>query len=256
MYSLNNWDFTEKPVSNTYTIKVDGVSIAYTYIRKNACSSFKKFFSHFSHGCFSEYKTDLAALNQLHVESSLDKLSSCDFRIFVFRDPIDRAISVYKNKFIQNTGNKDIFQSYEKITGRDAFKASFEEFISLYIMNQQVSERELDPHLYSQHLHLRDINYNAVIPMNSLYDSMQLVVGAALAQKFFEKPVNASTSNIESERERNVVTQSAEELNQIFKSEKRIPKSALFRTPTIEEQLKAFYVTDYELINSLKDNSK
>lgn len=123
-------------------------------------------------------------------------------------------------------------------------------------MNQQVSERELDPHLYSQHLHLRDINYNAVIPMNSLYDSMQLVVGAALAQKFFEKPVNASTSNIESERERNVVTQSAEELNQIFKSEKRIPKSALFRTPTIEEQLKAFYVTDYELINSLKDNSK
>ena len=124
----------------------------------------------------AEYRRDIAGTDRV---------------VFVYRDPIDRSISLFKNKFIQRSGNDDIFRDYERVTGTDPDRATFEDFVVRYLGSETGPH---DPHTRSQRSHLLPIVYTDAIPITSLREHMADVLDGPTADKYFGRKLNASGS--------------------------------------------------------------
>src|SRR6056297_261852 len=104
-------------------------SFFYTYIRKNASTAFKKLFQEVYPGvcpgdlpsinCMGEY----AQVNGLQPDEIDQRFA---IKLFVYRDPIDRVFSVYKNKLIQVNRAADILKQVEKVVRRDPGLLTFD----------------------------------------------------------------------------------------------------------------------------------
>jgi hypothetical protein len=111
--------------------------------------------------------------------------------IVVVRDPYKRLISLFVNKFIQCSGNADIFNSYQDLVGRPPEQATFREFLRDYVAS--FSANKLDCHLLPQIDHMRKSVYTAPVRLEFLYEDMQRVVGEVYAEKYFKKKENYSS---------------------------------------------------------------
>jgi len=52
-----------------------------------------------------------------HLMRSSDA-AKCDRIVFVYRDPVKRLVSLFKNKFIMKDGHEDLFRRYESMWRR------------------------------------------------------------------------------------------------------------------------------------------
>jgi hypothetical protein len=96
--------------SPDFLLEGEGASFFYTYIRKNASTSFKKLFQVLypdlcpgaipSIGCMMQH----ARVEGLVPEEVDQRFAT---KLFVYRDPVDRVFSAYKNKLIQQDGAED-----------------------------------------------------------------------------------------------------------------------------------------------------
>ena len=82
--------------------RLPDTSVAYSYIRKNACSSFTRFILKDVHA--NKFKSNVSNYNKMVEVARMRTLK--DFlaqqhRIFVYRDPLQRIASLYLNKFVQ-----------------------------------------------------------------------------------------------------------------------------------------------------------
>lgn len=115
--------------------EIESKRIVYCYIRKNASSAFKKLIiasSPFS-DLVQPHDNSINFLFRHHKSSFPQDISNADHTIFVYRDPIERIVSLFKNKFIQQIGASDILKNYSKITGRDSRNDSFRDFVNYYL---------------------------------------------------------------------------------------------------------------------------
>ncbi len=166
----------------------DGKHVVYTYIRKNACSSFKALFlAHAQltrkHGLEYAKSRGLGALREFHPKWWQGR---CDMRMFVYRHPFDRCVSAFVNKFVEARDNGDIFTNFAARTGKSPETATFEDFVA-YIDGPFGA---LDCHVWPQKSHLSDKTYTHAIDMHMLSQ----VMGAALPSlaPYFSQPANAS----------------------------------------------------------------
>ncbi len=174
-----------------YKICVGGKTVSYCYIRKNACSAFKVMFTELSDVKVEPGESELKFMNRAHLAGIEDVISS-DYRVCILRDPVERMVSLYQNKFLNKNGNSDIFKSYVNVTGLDPDAASFYDFVSLYLAN---AGDRLDPHARSQLSHLMPIQYNSALMMPNIMDGMGSVIGFDRSVRFFKNKKN-STSGI------------------------------------------------------------
>ena len=93
MKSYDNRSCLVPSKSYAFELEFLGKRISYTYIRKNACSAFKRLFAGETHHDFSSYSTALKAMINLHLENDIRRIESSDFRVFVYRDPVERVLS-------------------------------------------------------------------------------------------------------------------------------------------------------------------
>ena len=128
------------------------------------------------------------------------EIESFDHSVFVVRETMQRIISVYRNKFIQRRGNHDIFASYASRTGRDPELASFRDLVEDYLSHPLAS---LDSHVWPQAGHLEPAVYSDAILLHDLHRRMSGIIGPELADRFFLKKVNSTSS------EKNVVVEQA-----------------------------------------------
>ncbi len=101
--------FGKNPGGLHFTFELAGKRVVYCYIRKNASSAFKKLIvdcSPFSN-LMKENENPIHFLYKYHKSTAKD-FSRADHIIFVYRDPIERILSLFKNKFIQQIGAQDI----------------------------------------------------------------------------------------------------------------------------------------------------
>lgn len=146
--------------------------IRYAYIRKNGCSAFK-------HAMGYEPETEIGEIRADHKCSLFDRF---DATIFVWRDPEERLVSLYRNKILDGTSNADIMRRFERFAkGRDLDFQLFAEF----------AVRNHDPHCIPQASHLKPLFYTHAIPLNRLHAAMTELVGSEAA-KPFQKAVNTS----------------------------------------------------------------
>lgn len=168
----NRWALRKVRGRVHLTLNLGGKRIAYAYIRKNACSAFKQ-----ALGFHPSEQIDTVAQGHRYDGGA------CDAAIFVWRDPVDRLLSLYKSKIIERRGAVGMIQACEKILGH--IPSDFDEFVDFAIQMP-------DPHCWTQYSHLRRLNYTHAIPMDSLHDVMVSLVGEDEAA-IFKSPVNASS---------------------------------------------------------------
>lgn len=153
-------------------VEIGGLRIRYAYIRKNGCSAFKAAMGYHS-------ETRIAAIRARH---RAPFLMPCDASVFVWRDPVKRLVSLYRNKVLDGTNNADFIRRLLRHTGEVA--PSFDRFVEFAV-------RGLDPHCWPQTACLQPLAYSHAIPLDHLHATMTGIVGEGAAAPF-ARPVNSS----------------------------------------------------------------
>lgn len=227
-----------------FALDVGGQNIAYAYIRKNACSAFKRLFM--AESPHSDGKADALGVMGAHHVAGLRKVATADVRVCVLRDPIDRILSVWRNKWIQDSGNADIFRSYTTLVGGGPRKATFTDFVEKYLSQPHGS---LDAHVWTQSSHLMPVRYDVAVDISGLHSAMTDLLGADIADAHFARRRNVSSGFGESDEPVSDVP--AHELTKRFAQEKLMPSRAALLTPSLEEQLTSLYADDLVLHQTL-----
>ena len=168
--------------------------LVYSYIRKNASSAFKVYLSRhpgpwvaLRRRLVRRNPHRLADIAHLRVDRDGD-LNGFDGGLFVYRDPLERMVSLYINKFVHSLAAGGAKASYRRITGKAPEEASFRDFLD-YL---EAPFAELDVHCYPQKAHLLDIPYRHCLPLKQLEGGMAPLIGAGEAATFFGAPKNPS----------------------------------------------------------------
>jgi hypothetical protein len=224
-----------------YLIDVDGMSLAYCYIRKNACSAFKKFIIDTSDVAKNPDENDMRFMARAHL-ADLQDVRAADHRICILRDPIDRAASVYVNKFVAQTGNADIFKSYADRTGRPPHLATFSDFVEYYL---SLPLETLDVHVYPQASHLMPVDYDVALMIDQVYSGMVEVLGVEIADVFFARKMNATRYHP------GCTTDKSRETAEALRNAGMFPARDSLCTEDLAKALRAIYAEDYSMIARL-----
>lgn len=241
----------KKRFSPDFVFQGDGVSFFYTYIRKNASTSFKKLFKVMHPGlcpgdtpslaCMAKY----AQVRDLTPEEIDQSFAN---KVFIYRDPIDRAFSVYKNKLIQQDGAEDLLARLSKSVQRDAGLLTFDDFVNEYVSLLETDRwEEVDGHLYPQSWHLLPITYNKVITMDSLYAEMQELLPKELCDEVFLEPTNSTTKGTVPLAICDADCP-AVYFQRKYTESKSLPSLKQVLTPAAEARLKEIYADDYRIL--------
>jgi len=234
---------------NHFVVDLPGLRLGYCYIRKNACTSFKNMFMDMAPKEMKK-SPDQRPIDFMRSNMRLRRqdIRTCDRLVFVYRDPIERIVSLYKNKFIVRNGNTNIFGTYEMLTGKRPEETSFQDFVTDYFDNDF---SKLDRHVLPQRRHLHHALYTDVMPMERLYSHMRGVIGEELADKYFLHKSNASP--ITDIDESNVSHVSSRELFEAYSKSGVLPGNTQLLTDVLEGQLKHIFKEDIDLIEMIEN---
>lgn len=236
-----------------FRIRINNQRIAYCMIRKNASSAFRELFRHHSpHRTALTGPDDMHAFMKRHHKIGPGKdLGDFDCSIFVYRDPFSRIVSAYKNKFIMQSGNERLFQSFQRQTGIDPNAASFSDLVQHYLKDGFAG---IDAHLVPQRFHLRPARYTHAIHISSLHGQMAALLGQDIADRFFLQPVNSSTAAT-AEPVAGAHDLKATELRHHLASQGAMPPDASFLSADLLDRLRLLYAPDLEMIETLSGQS-
>jgi len=237
---------------NHFVVDLPSLRLGYCYIRKNACTSFKNMFMEMAPKAM-ERQTDQRPIDFMRQNMRLRRkdIATCDRLIFVYRDPIERVVSLYKNKFIVRNGNTNIFGTYEKLTGSRPEKASFQTFVTDYFKNDFSL---LDRHVLPQQHHLYHSYYTDAVPMEQLHSRMRGAIGEELADKYFLYRSNASTTTETSIDFGDVSRTSSAELFDSYSKSGALPDNTQLLTKKLERELKIIFKDDIKLIEAIENS--
>jgi hypothetical protein len=158
-------------------------------------------------------------------------------------------LSVYKNKFVQRTGNIGIFENYLRITGKDPETATFSDFVTDFIGRPF---QDLDVHVRPQCDSLLPTLYSDAIPLNCVHARMTEIVGSKLADRFFLPQVN-STSDAGLYHLDSAYLVPSRELRRIYQEKNEFPDKKSFLSAEIRQKLGELYARDFELFSRVSD---
>jgi len=165
----------------------------YVYIRKNACSAWKKvFFSESEHQ--SEVNKSLGPLefmNKCHRASTIDKVMAVENRIVILRDPVIRVYSAFINQIVMRMNRQyALHKAVQTACGKPIGKITFDEFVDEYLLKTDASK--LDGHFRPQNLSLLPIEYKNTWDLSKLHQEVETLVGKDFADRYFLTKVNST----------------------------------------------------------------
>ena len=190
MRKLDNRGGHPNPLRAHFQFSINGRQFAYCRIRKNGCSAMQQFIIKTSPHRIAPCETEYDFLRRHHRVPNIKALRSAERRILVVRDPVERILSLYQNKFVQRSGSVGLFRSFTEVTGYDPVGVSLDDFITNYV--SRLGDIPLDPHVWPQHWHLCPIVYDYVFSLTDLAEGMTQIVGPRMAADFFQQKVNTS----------------------------------------------------------------
>ncbi len=160
-----------------FQVNVDGEWYVFCTIHKNASSSIRSILESASDLKQVEEQSIFNFLFLNHLARSRKELDRARHVMVFVRHPLDRVVSCFQNKFIQQKGNRTIFCDYRAVTKRDPYKSSFEEFVSDYIaacfQGKPKVGRSHDRHIYTQCQQLLPVYYDVVQRVDQFDETME-----------------------------------------------------------------------------------
>jgi hypothetical protein len=241
-------------INQHFIIKINGVDYVYVYIRKNACSAWKRVFVAES-GHRVEAEKNLRPIEfmiKYHRATSLADIISINRKIVILRDPVIRVYSAFINQIVMRMDRQySLHRSIEHVTGKPIGRLNFSEFVNLYLT--KVDPDEIDGHFQPQHSALLDVEYTNVWELSQLHQRSTALFGESFADRYFAKKVNSTERLLKSNE------QSWElKIREIFKKynhENTVPDIFALIRPDTKIKIALFYERDYELINKYGTNS-
>jgi hypothetical protein len=230
-----------------FTININGENYIYVYIRKNACSAWKKVFisesSHYPVG--GDNLRPIEFMNKYHRVSSLEEVTSIKRKIVILRDPVIRVYSAFINQIVMRMDRQySLHSSIEHVTGKPIGRLNFSEFVNLYLT--KVDLVELDGHFQPQHRALLDIEYSDVWSLSDLHQKSSELFGAPFADRYFAKKVNSTERLIKSDER--AWDLKIREIAKKYTHENIVPKIEALVRPETAEKLILYYKKDYQLL--------
>lgn len=256
LYEFNNRGASEPGRAVHFLFEVNGVTYLYAYIRKNGCSAFKAMLYGESEGLAQ--KTDCGTLNIDNIIAQngvreFDEVPSGVKPIFVFRDPVKRVCSIFKNKFIALKEEEDIVKSVAKLLERNVGDVTFRDFVEGYLRNPPAI---IDPHCWTQKSHLFPITYSYAIDIEFLFSVIRLLMGQAVAESYFSKKVNSSScGESKCKLGYSVADTPLDLLIKNYRRDNVMPTDDLLLTDDLRECIVGLYEEDYKMISSLSEVS-
>jgi len=237
-----------------YGINIGKEFLSYCYIRKNACTAFKNLFldkSPWRRLIWNKRNPGIKLLNGFH-RLTIRKAQQANIRVMVYRDPVARLTSLYRNKFVHQKDCDDIFANYQMLTGKDPGEATFRSLVEGYA-KRVCDGDEIDCHLYTQTSHLMPIDYNAVICIDNLYASMSKLLGTDIGNQYFSTPANPSrTASSAQDANGSYFTDTpAHQLQQLLQNKTISLTSQQLLDDTLLKSIHTIYAEDFELIKQI-----
>lgn len=239
-----------------FHLKLNGVDFVYTYIIKNACSSFKNLFA--AKSPMKKYLNNGQKIHpfmvKYHKVDLIKEIKAFENRIAIIRNPCSRVVSAYLNQFIQNFSKGQRSNMYNSI--KDSIDISpnlltFRVFLSEYLTKTDYDN--LDCHFWSQKEHLAPVKYNHLWLLDSLYESAKHLFGKKVADQFFSKKVNA-TSSIK-KYDDDAADLPAYKIYDRFIEEGSLPSVSAFFVDDLDVIIHEIYASDFELFEQVKSQS-
>lgn len=232
--------------------KTGEVTLGYCYIRKNACSSFKQLFLDMGDIPYdpAQWPRKIDYMIQYQMLRSRDA-HRCDRMVFVYRDPVARIVSLFKNKFIMRDGHEDLFANYAALAHEAPKNTTFRSFVQNYL---RPDFRTLDLHVLPQTWHLKRFHYTDAIPIVDLHARMCSILGTELADAYFKKPVNV-TYNTNSPIIPGGADIPAGDLAESYATSGEMPVDESFLTDDLIARISDLYVDDIDMIDRIEGRS-
>ena len=232
-----------------FSFQINEKNYIYAYIRKNACTTLKimsiKNSIHKNH--LSNCRSEFHFLKVFHSAPLLENSNALSF--FIYRDPLERIISLYVNKFIVMSGYEDIYKDvYDKIK-EDPMQLTFHNFVFNYL---GANYPHVDVHCISQYEYLRPIKYNYAIDIKYLYNTMIDIIGLDYANLYFRNETNKNPDRTDLINFSHVT---AKKLRQIYMSNNVLPSYKSLINSYIIDKINSIYLDDYKLIDKIKKSN-
>lgn len=239
-----------------YVFEFEGKKIAYCYIRKNASTAFKRLILDLSphRSAIDQCKSRIQFMDLYHRESRIDALESCDYRIFVYRDVLERIASLFVNKFIVRSGAENIMKDISRRLKKSPEDVSFINFVTDYLGRAQ-NVNDLDPHVWEQIYHLRPVRYTHAIAIKRLEGEMSEILGLEIAHEYFGKKTNSAIIDARTtEEEKDVANLKASELNNYWQRTGLLPKYEHLLRSDLAEKISMVYSRDLKMIKKIQQS--
>jgi hypothetical protein len=168
-------------LSGHYAIPL-ATPVAYCYIRKNACSAFRRMILEHSPHPKRKDERPVFYMDRCH-RLGYGDIAGCAHVIFVIRDPFERAVSGYLQQIVSRLDEPYpvLEDGVRGLTGRTRAELSFADFVEFYLGTEDFSR--IDVHFMPQVAHLAPIRYSDVLLDKRLAEDAAQVFGPALAEQ-------------------------------------------------------------------------
>lgn len=217
-------------VQNHFRIDVNG-GVGYCYIRKNACSSFRRFIVETSSLAEREQVQpdgrDRMRFMVEHHKMRRHELEALPALIVVLRDPLERVVSGFLNQFVMRIGKRstDLHRSIEDAVENTSESVTFNEFVNSYLACRPWEH--VDRHFWPQVRYLAPVTYTHVLSQGTLAEDTERVFGSDASKRYFETRLN-STQGIERTQWYGAEDLAAGTLVRRFRKKKPLPRERDF----------------------------
>jgi hypothetical protein len=236
-------------VNQHFIININGVDYVYVYIRKNACSAWKKVFVAESvhHGEEEKNLRPIEFMNKFHRAATMEKVVAVKNRIVILRDPLVRVYSAFINQIVMRMDRQyALHKAVQTACGKPIGKTTFNEFVDEYLLKTEVGQ--LDGHFRPQNMSLLPIEYNNTWDLSKLHQEVEVLIGKDFADRYFLAKVNSTEKMKKIPMEADGLT-----VRQIFNTwnnREVFPDFDSLMTIECREKLSKMYADDIQLLKS------
>ena len=236
-----------------FQLEIDDEWYVFCAIHKNASSTIRRLIENVSKIKRGDGESIFHFLYVNHLARSVADINkSCNVMAFV-RDPVERVVSCYQNKFIQRQGNRTIFKDYGDVIGDGAGSATFEQFVEGYIgrcfNGKSTVNKKHDRHIYTQHQQLLPVNYQRI----ALVDQFDSVLSDVGLNHLLPKSRENSTSDKEYLPGASSIP--ADSLHNHFLNSGKTPDATCLLTSDLVNRIRSLYKADFEAFGHLFDSA-